>query len=714
MHINKEKKIKSAIEELTGIKLENHQDFRSYKDNESSEFKIIIKDNKGTELALVQNLKDFEFVLLSIDKNIILKYAKTNEFSKWLKNIGEFELADKCLSIEQEVHNGEKLRKKMIDIMEEYRYSIDQGSVAIYQRNNSKNQIKLSSIGKGFFGGKARGIAFLAKILSKYISDDMLPGLKINIPRSIVLSTDVFDSFIQHNDLFDSDISHLSDDRIASKFLDANLPSTIIGDLRSFIRKTRKPLIIRSSSLLEDSLLQPFAGIYASMLIPNESWETDFKFQEICNAIKYVYASTYFEKARTYIKSTSKNVNDEKMAVLIQEVVGTKHGDYFYPTISGVAKSYNYYPSGPCKPEDGIVYLALGLGKAIVDGGSSYCFCPEKPKAPLFGTPKDFIKYSQKKFYSLKLASNYSIVNKNEETSLEKLDTTIAKKDGVLDKVASTYFYKDDRLYPGVYDDGAIVVDFGPIIIDNAIPLAKALKLLLRIGSLALGYPVEIEFVVNFDKEDSKPAELTILQIRSMIPKENYHEVTIDRFDQGNIIFYSENALGNGIINNIRDIVYIKSEAFHMSNSTRVVNQIREINNKLMEAGKPYMLIGPGRWGSADPWLGIPVIWSDIAGVKIIVETPYKDRPIDPSQGSHFFHDMISSQVGYIITKKDKGNIDWKWLNSLTIIEETEDVKHVQASIELEVRIDGKHGKAIVKEKSVKNTKKNKEKMKNG
>jgi hypothetical protein len=702
MNINdKEKKIKLAIEEITGVKSENNQDFNYAKDNNFDGSEIIIKDDKGRELAKVQSLKDFEEVLLSVDKNIILNYAKRKAFSKWLKDTGEVELADKCILIEQEVEEGEKLRKRLIDVMEEYRYSINQESVVSFQRIDDEKHTKLSCIGKGSFGGKARGVAFLAKILSKYVTDDMFPGLIITIPRSIVLSTDVFDSFIEHNDLLNLDVSRLSDERIASKFMDASMPATVIGDLHSFIRNTRKPLIVRSSSLLEDSLLQPFAGIYASMLLPNDSWETDFKFQEVCNAIKYVFASTYFEKARTYIKSTPKNIDDEKMAVLLQEVVGNKHGDYFYPTISGVAKSYNYYPSGPCKPEDGIVYLALGLGKAIVDGGSSYCFCPERPKTPLFGTPKDFMKYSQTSYYALKLTSVYTIVNRNEETSLEKLDVDVAKKHSVLDKAASTYFYKDDHLYPGLYDDGAIVIDFAPIVIDNARPLAKALKLLLRVGELALGYPVEIEFAVNFSRDESEPAELIILQIRSMIPPDKYQEVNIENVDVNKVLCYSKNALGNGVISSIRDIVYVKSESFHMSNSNRAVSQIRKMNAKLMEAGKPYMLIGPGRWGSADPWLGIPIIWSDIAGVKVIIETPYKERPIDPSQGSHFFHDMISSQVGYLITKEDKGNIDWNWLDSLVVIEETEDVKHVKTPSELEVRIDGKRGKAIIKEKLI-------------
>lgn len=699
MNINdKEKKIKSAIEEITGVK-SNHQDFNNDKDKNLRDFKIIIKDIKGKELARVQSLKDLEDALLSIDKNIILRYAKRNEFSKWLRLMGEVELADKCISIEQEFDEGEKLRKKMIDIMEEYRYSINQASVTSFQRTDNAHHIKLSHIGTGSFGGKARGIAFLAKILSKYVTDDMFPGLRITIPRSIVLSTGVFDSFIEHNNLSKLDISHLSDERIASKFMGASLPAAIIGDLHSFIRNTRKPLIVRSSSLLEDSLLQPFAGIYASMLLPNESWETDFKFQAVCNAIKYVYASTYFEKARTYIKSTPKNIDDEKMAVLMQEVVGERHDKYFYPTISGVAKSYNYYPQGPCKPEEGIVYLALGLGKAIVDGGSSFAFCPEKPKAPLFGTPKDYMKYAQTKYYALKLRSVYKFVNYNEETSLDTLDLETAKKHGVLDKIVSTYIVQDDSLCPGIYD-GSLVVDFGPIINYGEIPLAKAMKLLLNISEIALGCPVEIEFAVNISKDDKEPSELIILQIRSMISPEKNIDIDIEKIPKSDTLLFSKNILGHGIIKDVYDVVYIDQEKFDLSKSTQVVNEIREINNKLLEEKIPYILIGPGRWGSSDPWLGIPVIWSNIAGVKAIIETPYKERPIDPSQGSHFFHDMIASQVVYLITKQQE-DIDWDYIKKQQIVEETEYLRHIKTKKPLEVLVDGKKGKGIITEKHV-------------
>ncbi|MBN2066682.1 MAG: hypothetical protein JW771_07760, partial [Candidatus Thermoplasmatota archaeon] len=401
--------------------------------------KLVFIDETGMAASQVQNMKEFKHALTTLDDAIIFQSAKRNNISKWLKAIGEVELAEKILTIERKYEKGDLLKSRLNELFEEYNYSINQASISSFTRNIVDPLVKMSRIGDGALGGKARGVAFIAKILSKYLTEDMFPGLRITIPRSIILSTDVFDRFIEHNRLSNVDVLHASDDRIAAKYMNASIPATVLGDLRAFIRNTRKPLIVRSSGLLEDSLMQPFAGIYASMLLPNDSWETDLRFQEVCNAIKYVYASTYFEKAQTYIKSTTKNIGDEKMAILIQELVGDHHGSYFYPTISGVAKSYNYYPSGPCKPEEGIVYLALGLGKAIVDGGSTYAFCPEKPKVPLFGTPKDYMKYAQNRFYALNLKSIYKFVDYNEETSLEKLDIDVAKEHGVLDKIVSTY-----------------------------------------------------------------------------------------------------------------------------------------------------------------------------------------------------------------------------------------------------------------------------------
>jgi hypothetical protein len=656
---------------------------------------ISIRDEKGNETVVIKTFKEFEDTVLSLKESLLRTTAKKHELSTWLRGHGEYDLAEKIHIVEENHSESNDLRKRIVDALEEHKYSLTQAAVTSFERTGVASHLEISRIGKGALGGKARGLSFLAKLLSKYISDDMFPNLHITIPRTIVLSTEVFDAFMTQNNLNDPRLYSLPDERIASKFMAANLPATVLGDLRAFIRVTRQPLVVRSSGVLEDSLMQPFAGIYDSILMPNESWETDFRFQEVCNAIKYVYASTYFEKARTYIKSTPKKLGDERMAVIIQEVVGRKHNQYFYPTISGVAKSYNYYPSGGCKPEDGVVYLALGLGKAIVEGGCTFCFCPSQPTVPMFGTPKDFMKYSQRTFYALNLKSVYRIVGKNEETALSVLDKDVAREHGVLEKIASTYFARDDALSPGVSEEGSVVINFAPIIEYEAFPLAKALNLLLRISEIALGYPVEIEFAVNAGQSQTENAELVILQIRSMVPPGKSHEIVIEEFDPSTDIFYSENALGNGIIDHIQDVVYVKS-SFDMTNSARTVLQLRSLNSKLMGEGTRYMLVGPGRWGSADPWLGIPVIWSDIAGAKVIVETPFKERAIDPSQGSHFFHDLISSQVGYLITKAGKGNIDDHWLDTLPIVEDLPEVRHAKTPFELTVKIDGKYGRAVV------------------
>jgi hypothetical protein len=700
----KEQKIKEIIQQITGKKIHTSQSSVTKNFSWDEDLKIVIKDKNGKEIFCIKKIDDFESLLKKVDKSIIFDYAKKNVFSEWLKNIGEIEIANKFLPLENKIADVEDFINQLKNLIEDYIYSVNQAPISSFSRKTDDPLVKITKIGEGSLGGKARGLAFIAKMLSAYISEDMFQGLKITIPRSIVLSTEIFDIFMDHNNLYDLDFNQLSDQRIAAKFMEKDIPAIIIGDLRAFIKNSRKPLIVRSSGLLEDSLMQPFAGIYESVIFPNDSWETDARFQEICSSIKYVYASTYFEKARTYIKNTPKQISDEKMAVLIQEVAGIRHENYFYPTISGVAKSYNYYPSGSCKPEDGIVYLALGLGKSIVDGGSSFAFCPERPKAPLFGTPKEYMKYAQTKYYALNLKSIFRFANFNEEIALEKLGIDDAKKHSVLDRTVSTYVRQDDQIYPGIYENGYIVVDFAPIINYDSLPLVKSLKLLLKVSEIALGYPVEIEFAVNIPKEESDPAELVILQIRNMIPLEKNIDININEIPKENILFYSENVLGNGIIENLKDIIYIDQELFDLSNSTQVVNQIKSINNKLMDEKKPYVLVGPGRWGSTDPWLGIPIIWSDIAGAKVIVEMPYKERHIDPSQGSHFFHDMIASQVVYLITKKEK-DIDWQWIKKQKIVEETEFIKHIQTQIPLKTIVDGKIGKGLILKQEAKNNK---------
>jgi len=684
-----------------------NQKILDFIDSQLSPVSLLVEIGDGFEKIEVKNVEELEESINELGDDALKDLVYESELVKWLRAHTEYELADTITELRNKDFSVSSLREKLLDILEEYRYANYSTAVTNFRRERTDPRNKINRIGDGALGGKARGLAFISKLFSKYLPEDLFEDLRITVPRTIVLTSDVFDKFLEENEIMEPRLFELSDERISSKFLNGSLPPTIIGDLRSFVRDTRNPLIIRSSGLLEDSLTRPFAGVYSSMFLPNESWETSLRFKEVCDAIKHVYASTFFEEARNYLKSTPKNIGDEKMSVIIQEVVGKKHGKYFYPTISGVAKSYNYYSSKGCEPEDGIVYLALGLGKEIVEGGSSYFFCPECPKSPMFGTPKDFIPHSQTEFYALNLESIYRVVEKDEETSLVKLGISKAEEHGVLDKIASTYSPQDDRLYPGIHREGSRVIDFSPIINYESIPLASAIKVLLEVSEIALGYPVEIEFAVDLGKKGKKPPELVVLQIRNMVAKQLYENIEIESCDEEEVVCRSDRVLGHGMIKEIRDVVYVMPENFKMSQSEKVAEEIRKINEKMREAGKEYLLIGPGRWGTTDPWLGIPVKWGDIAGSKVIVETPTEGRTIEPSQGSHFFHDMLSSETCYMVVD-DESHVDWKWLKERDVEEEMQYIRHVRLDEPVEVQVDGREGRGLIKKRLQKRTETNK------
>ncbi|MFP4142403.1 MAG: PEP/pyruvate-binding domain-containing protein [Thermoplasmata archaeon] len=657
-----------------------------------------LKAEDSFENVEIKAVDELEEIVEGLGEKQIKELIYESELIAWLRNLTEFELAERIEEIKDRKISPGSRKEKLLDILEGHRYSGYKSAITDFRRGRSDQVNQINRIGDGALGGKARGLAFISKLFSRYLPEDLFEELEITVPRTIVLTSDIFDKFLEENDIVEPRLFDLSDERISSKFIDGSLPATVIGDLRSFIRETRTPLIVRSSGLLEDSLTRPFAGVYSSMFLPNESWETSLRFKEVNDAIKHVYASTFFEEARNYLRSTPKNISDEKMSVIIQEVVGKKHGKYFYPTISGVAKSYNHYPTQDCKPEDGIVYLALGLGKEIVEGGSSYFFCPECPRSPMFGTPKDFVPHSQNEFYALNLESVYRVVGKDEETSLVKLGINKAEEHGVLDKVASTYSPQNDRLYPGIHREGSRVLDFAPVINYGSIPLAKAIKVLLDVSEIALGYPVEIEFAVEFDEEEERSAELVVLQIRNMRSKRIFEEVNIEGYDEEGLVCQSEKVLGHGMLTEIEDVVYVKPEDFEMSYSEKAAEEIRNINAGLRENNDYYLLIGPGRWGTTDPWTGIPVKWGDITGSKVIVEIPAKGRTIEPSQGSHFFHDMLSSETCYMVVDDDS-NIDWEWLEEREVEKELKYVKHVRLEEPLEIQVDGKSGRGVIKKK---------------
>ncbi|MEI6614602.1 MAG: PEP/pyruvate-binding domain-containing protein, partial [Chrysiogenales bacterium] len=525
------------------------------------------------------------------------------------------------------------------------------------------------------------------------------PKITISIPRTVVIGTDMFDDFIKENDLLAFAVENNSDNHIINRFINASLPAKMVGDLRDFVRNVRVPLAVRSSSLLEDSLYLPFAGIYATKMLPNDQYGDDIRFLNLVNAIKFVYASTFLKQAKSYINSTPHRVEDEKMAVVIQPVIGTLYRDCFYPDFSGVARSYNYYPAGLAKPEDGVVNVALGLGKTVVDGGVSLRFTPAFAGIlPQFTNVKDMFNFSQHDFYAIAMKHTASVAFLEEDQYLIRQGLERAEKDGVLQYLASTYSRENDAVYDGISFSGPRIINFAHILKNDIFPLAKILQCLLKLSSEAMDCPVEIEFAANLDASNVFPAVFSILQVRPLVVSDELVKVDLAEANKEFALCYSDQVLGNGVSQTIQDIVFVKPDIFDAAKSPQIANEVDKFNSQLRAANTPYLLIGPGRWGSTDPWLGIPVKWSQISGVKVVVEVSLPNMNVDPSQGSHFFQNMTSLRIGYftIPLNSTHGFIDWPWLEGQPTKNETPFLRHIRLAQPLKVMIDGRKSQGIV------------------
>jgi CheY-like chemotaxis protein len=624
----------------------------------------------------------------------------SGEIDRWLRVRTEFALANSLQdSFRREIRSPGTAGERLKNMISASRAASRRGSIVPYSRSFHEEYSQFSIIGGGSIGGKARGLAFMDRILARYFDSGKFPGVTISIPRTLVLGTDIFDDFMKENGLLPQAVMDHSDSHMANLFIKAALPGKIVGDLRDFIKNVKVPLAVRSSSLLEDSLYQPFAGIYATKMLPNDQTGDDVRFLNLVNAIKFVFASTFFRQAKSYIHSTPHRVEDEKMAVVIQPVVGRLHFDCFYPDFSGVARSHNYYPVGQAKPEDGVVNVALGLGKTVVDGGISLRFTPAFSNVlPQFTSIKDMFQFSQRDFYAIAMRRAASIAFLEEDQYLVKYGLDRAERDGVLEYLASTYSRENDAVYDGLGFPGPRIVNFAHILKNEVFPLARIVAELLRLGSEAMNCAVEAEFAVTLDPENVFPAQFSILQIRPLVVQDELVQVDLDERQKESAFCFSERVLGNGVSQTIRDIVFVKPSAFDAARSPEIAGEVDKLNSRLRAENEPYMLIGPGRWGSTDPWLGIPVKWSQISGVKVVVEASQPNMNVDPSQGSHFFQNMTSLRIGYFTVGMDRarGFIDWPWLEALPAAEETEHLKHVRLEEPLTVMIDGRKSQGVI------------------
>ncbi len=591
--------------------------------------------------------------------------------------------------------------KSLYEAISNFRLNKGRGVIAKFYRVNYDEYLNFARIGDGSIGGKARGLAFLDSLIKKKQGMDAFDNVIISIPRTVVLTSDVFDEFMESNNLLQFALNDIEDEKILEAFINAKMSDKILRDLKAFLKVTRSPIAIRSSSKLEDSHYQPFAGVYSTYMIPHTV--NDKQMLEILtNAIKSVYASVYYKSSKSYMRVTSSVIDEEKMSIILQEVCGQQYGDRYYPTLSGVVRSINFYPIEPEKPEDGVANICLGLGKQIVEGGRTLRFSPKYPKKILqLSDTALTLRDSQKTFFALDLNAESFVPSPDESINLLKLRIKEAEKDGSLKYVASVYDYADNTIKEGAHYEGKKIVTFANILKFDAYPLAEILSKVSEITQNAMNSPVEIEFAMNIPKKSNEPAVFNLLQVRPIVDNSQSLTTNLEEINENDTIIYSKQALGNGEINDLYDIVYIKTESFDPSKNPQIVNMIADINNKFLNEDKNYILIGPGRWGSNDHWLGIPVKWADISEAKVIIEAGLPNYRIDPSQGTHFFQNLTSFRVGYLTLNPyaDDGHYDVDFLNKIEAVSENEYLRHIHFEEPLVVKIDGKKNLGLIMEK---------------
>lgn len=585
------------------------------------------------------------------------------------------------------------------------------GGYPAFDRQFLASDENFTVIGDGAIGGKAKGLGFIKRVLAEACPAGTIPDVAVSIPRLTVVGTDVFAEFMERNGLREIVASGAPDDRIAHAFQKAELPVRIVGDLRALIAEMRTPLAIRSSSLLEDALSHPFAGTYATKMIPNNQPDVATRFQRLVEAIKFVYASTYFRDAQSYRRAIGESAADERMAVIIQEVVGRRHGDRFYPTVSGVIRTYNFYPTGPARPADGVVHLALGLGKTIVDGGMTWSYCPAYPRhGPPHGSVHELMKNSQTTFWAVHMGPPPPYDPINEAEYLVQGNLADAEYDGVLRRVASTYSAESDRLVLGTGVPGPRVLTFAPLLDLEDVPLNRVIERVAAACKAAVGSDVEIEFAMTLDhpgdsaaggdttaRRTGPPHRFGFLQLRPTRVADETVEVGGEELAGPRVLAATECVLGHRLLEDVCDVVYVKPSSFEARHTRAVAAEIEAINQRLADEGRFYVLIGFGRWGSSDPWLGIPVTWPQISAARVIVEATLPDMNVDPSQGSHFFHNLTSFRVPYLTVRHTGPHgIDWGWLDRLPAVQEAAFVRHVRTPAPLCVKVDGHAGRGVI------------------
>ena len=659
---------------------------------------VIINPHTKEEIMRIKDLKDLQTKVFLIPDDSLVYHLSRNHFSRFFYSRAMFPPAEVLKHVDvSDYKDMNEARQLIFDLIVQYRRMKNSGVVAVYQKDRFDEYSNFARIGDGSLGGKGRGLAFIGAMVKRYprLEQD---NFAVTIPKTVVICTDIFDEFMETNGLYPVALSDNDDETILRYFLRASLPKKLIEDLMAFFDVVKGPIAIRSSSLLEDSHYQPFAGIYSTYMVPKIEEKYDM-LRTVSDAIKAVYASVFYRDSKAYMTATSNLIDQEKMAIVLQEVVGTRYGDHFYPTISGVARSLNFYPIGNEKAEDGIANIALGLGKYIVDGGQTLRFSPRHPHSILQMSTMDFaLKETQTRFYALDLKNMAERFSVDDAFNLVKLSVKDADKEGSLRYIVSTYDPYDQIIRDGYYPGGRKIISFCNILQHDVFPLATTLDHLLGIGQQEMGRPVEIEFAVNIDLNDPKKATFYLLQIRPIVDNKEVMDEDLTLVQNEETILSSTSVLGHGIVSDVQDVVYVKTGAFNSANTQAIAYEIERVNRSFTEGEKGYVLVGPGRWGSSDPWLGIPVKWPHISNARVIVECGLENYRVDPSQGTHFFQNLTSFGVGYFTINPFKGDgwFDEAFLNAQPAVEETDYLRHVHFDRPIVIKMDGKRSLGVV------------------
>ncbi len=661
---------------------------------------FIFRNAKGEIIDEAANIAEFEEKILTVPEETILFHSRFNHFSNWLIAHGEVQIAKRIRPMKiDDFESKAELRSFLYHTFRTVRIDKNRGKIINFDAVSLTEMNQIIRLTEGSLGGKGRGLAFLNALLCTMDYENKFENISISLPSTAIIGTVEFDNFIDNNDIIEK-IAGKTDAEVDAIFVEGRLSDQLVERLEIYLDHIHYPIAVRSSSLLEDSQAQPLAGVYRTFMLPNNHTDPMYRLRQLMNAIKLVFASVYLSDARSFLEALNFKAEEEKMAVIIQEIVGGHKGEhYYYPHISGVAQSYNFYPTSHMLHTDGIANIALGLGKSVVEGKLNYRFCPKYPETEML-PQQELVRSSQKEYFALDLSKDDFDLTKGEEITLEKLNLKAAEQQGILRYVASVWDFENYRLTDNLNENGIKVLTFAPVLKYNYFPLAKIVEELLEIGEIALGIPVEIEFAINLEHDHRyghKPS-FYILQIRPLSVNTDAYRIDAEKLDKQQLLMYTEHGMGNGVIDDLYDVIYLDPARFDKTKTIEMQTEIEAFNEKMAKLGKRYMLIGPGRWGSRDRFLGIPVRWPQINRAKVILETGLSDFIVEASQGTHFFHNLVAMNVGYFTIPyvSETDFVDWSWLLDQPETERGDFFVHLEFKKPLLVRMDGKTGLAVI------------------